>query len=42
MKTIASISHPDDKEMWLHKPHVPVTMTKTQADEWRRLIRWAR
>jgi hypothetical protein len=40
MKAIASITHPSDEEMWLHQPHVRVRMTKEQADEWRRLLRW--
>jgi hypothetical protein len=38
MKAIGSIFDPDDDEMWLHEPHVPVKMTKTQSDEWRQLI----
>jgi hypothetical protein len=41
LKTIASIFHPADREMWLHKPHVPVEMTKVQAEEWKRLLREA-
>jgi hypothetical protein len=38
MKAIASIFNPDDVEMWLHEPHVPVAMTKAQLHEWRQLI----
>jgi hypothetical protein len=38
MKTIGSIGYVDDEKMWLYEPHVPVTMTKPQADEWRHLI----
>ena len=41
MKVIGSIFNPDDEEMWLHKPHVPVKMTKAQSDEWRQLIQAA-
>ena len=38
MKAIGSIFTPEDEEMWLHEPHVPVSMTTTQAEEWRQLI----
>ena len=38
---IASLFTPDDKEMWLFDPHVPVWMTAAQAREWRTLIREA-
>ena len=39
MKAIGSIFSPDDKEMWLFKPHVPVKMTPARSAEWRLLIR---
>jgi len=42
MKAIGSIFRPNDKEMWLHDPHVCVSMTKAQLNEWRQLIRAAR
>jgi len=38
LKAIGSIFRPDDEEMWLHTPHVPVKMTKAQSQEWRQLI----
>jgi hypothetical protein len=41
MKAIGSIVSPNDEEMWLHDPHVPVKMTKAQSDEWRKLIQAA-
>ena len=41
MKAIGSIFRPNDKEMWLHDPHVCVKMTKAQSKEWRQLIRAA-
>jgi hypothetical protein len=41
MKAIGSIFSPDDEEMWLHDPHVPVKMTRAQSDEWQQLIQAA-
>ncbi len=38
LKVIASIFAPEDRDMWLHEPHVHVEMTKFQADEWQRLL----
>jgi hypothetical protein len=41
MKAIGSVFSPDDETMWLHEPHVPIKMTKAQADELRQLIQAA-
>lgn len=38
LKVIGSIFDPEDKEMWLHAPHVPVWMTGALMNEWRQLI----
>jgi hypothetical protein len=38
MRAVGSMFSPDDRTMWLHDPHVPITMTKTQSREWRRLL----
>ena len=38
LKAIGAVWSPDDRTMWLHEPHVQVTLTRAQSDEWRRLI----
>jgi hypothetical protein len=41
MKAVGSIDSPDGRTMWLHDPHVPIEMTKTQSEECLRLIQEA-
>ncbi len=38
VKAVGSIFNTDDQTMWLHEPHLPITMTRTQRREWQRLI----
>ena len=38
MRALGSIFRPEDEEMWLFEPHVPIAMTRAQRDEWSRLI----
>jgi hypothetical protein len=42
MRAVGSIFEPQDRRMWLHKPHRPIEMDQFQVDEWLRLIREAR
>lgn len=41
MRAVGSISGPGDSTMWLHEPHQPIEMDRTQIEEWLRLIREA-
>jgi hypothetical protein len=38
LHAIGSLDSPTDRAMWLHSPHIPVTLTPKQSDEWRQLI----
>jgi len=39
MRVIGSLFEPQDRTMWLHEPHTPIQMTRSQINEWRQLIR---
>jgi hypothetical protein len=39
MRVLGSLHDPQDRTMWLHEPHKPIQMTRSQINEWRRLIR---
>ena len=39
LRAVGSLFEPDEEIMWLFDPHVPFQLTRSQSEEWQRLIR---